>query len=132
MASNSRQLSPAARLEHLMGLGEGKCTWCGFDLAKPNARPTRDMLVPKLKGGPARLENEVAACSSCNQLRGGRHSPSQFIEASRNERGLQPNAALIADQLDSLDEAIQREGGMRKIRDYVTREAKRARDLAGG
>jgi hypothetical protein len=124
-------MSPADRLEHLLDIGGGTCAWCGFDLSRPNARPTRDMLVPKLKGGPARLENEVAACSSCNQLRAGRSAPSQFVEMSRSERGVQPNASLIADQLDALDAAIQREGGMRKIRDYVTREARRVRDLAG-
>jgi hypothetical protein len=129
MSRDTRQLSPPERLERLLEVGGGVCAWCGFDLSKPNARPTRELLVPKLKGGIPRLENEVASCSSCNQLRAGRTSPSQFIEACRNERGLEPNAELIANQLDSFDAAIQREGGMRKIRDYVKREAKRARDL---
>jgi hypothetical protein len=129
MGNDSRQLSPAERFDRLLELGEGRCAWCGFDLSKPNARPVRELLVPKQKGGPPRLENEIATCSSCNQLRGGRVSPSQFIEQSRNERGLEPNAKLIADQLDALDAAIAREGGMRKIRDYVSREARRARQL---
>ena len=127
--SEGRQLAPAARLERLLELGEHRCAWCGFDLDKPAARPTRDHIVPKIKGGPTRLENEVASCASCNQLRGHR-SPSQFIEDSRRERGVESNAAHVADQLDSLDAAIKREGGMRKIRDYVVREAKRVRDLA--
>jgi len=127
--SAGRQLAPAARLDQLLEWGEGKCVWCGFDLSKPNARPTRDHVVPKIKGGPTRLENEVASCGSCNQLRGHR-SPSQFIEDSRRERGVESNAAHIADQLDSLDAAIKSEGGMRKIRDYVVREARRVRELA--
>jgi len=131
MARDTRQLNPAQRMERLLELGESRCAWCGYDLAKPNARPTRDHLVPKVKGGPTRLENEVASCASCNGKRGST-SPSQYIEASRNERGVEPDAGLIARQLDALDEAIQREGGMRKIRDYVTREAKRCHDLAGG
>jgi hypothetical protein len=122
-------MSTEERLEALLELGGGVCAWCGFDLSKPQARPTREMLVPKLKGGPSRFENEVATCSSCNQLRAGRVSPSQFIEACRSERGLEPNAELVADQLDRLDAAIQKEGGMRKIRDYVKREAKRSREL---
>ena len=129
MTRDTRQMSPHARLEHLLELGGNRCTWCGYDLEKPNARPTRDLLVPKVKGGPTRLENEVAACSSCNQKRGHSDSPSQWLEACRDERGLDPDAALVADQLDALDAAIQRDGGMRKIRDYVSREAKRVRSL---
>ena len=112
-----------------MELGQYRCAWCGYDLTKPNARPTRDHIVPKIKGGPTRVENEVASCGSCNQKR-GHASPSQYVESSRDERGLEPDAALVADQLDALDAAIQREGGMRKIRDYVTREARRVRELA--
>lgn len=122
-------MSPEARMERLLEVGGGTCAWCGFDLDKPQARPTRDHIVPKVKGGPNRYENEVAACGNCNRLR-GHSSPSQFIEQCRSERGLEPNATLVADQLDALNEAIGREGGMRKIRDYVTREAKRVRELA--
>ena len=92
MTRDTRQMSPQARLEHLLELGGNRCAWCGYDLEKPNARPTRDMLVPKVKGGPTRLENEVAACSSCNQKRGHSDSPSQWLEACRNERGLDPDA----------------------------------------
>lgn len=128
MTRDTRQLSSAARLDHLLELGGWKCAWCGYDLEKPNARPTRDHIVPKIKGGPTRLENEVASCGSCNQKR-GYASPSQYVETSRRDRGLEPNARLVADQLDELNAAIQRDGGMRKIRDYVTREAKRVRDL---
>lgn len=131
MGHDTRQMSSEARLDHLLEIGGGTCAWCGYDLSKPNARPTRDHIVPKIKGGPTRLENEVASCGSCNQKR-GHASPSQYVETSRRDRGLEPNAALIADQLDSLDAAIKREGGMRKIRDYVTREAKRVRELVEG
>lgn len=129
MARDTRQMAPAARLEELLARGGNACAWCGYDLDRPNARPTRDHIVPKIKGGPTRLENEVASCGSCNQKR-GHASPSQYIESSRLERGLEPNAALVADQLEALDAAISREGGMRKIRDYVTREARRVRKLA--
>lgn len=129
MTRDTRQLSPEARLDHLLELGAWQCAWCGYDLHKPNARPTRDHIVPKIKGGPTRLENEVASCASCNRTR-GHVAPSQFLESSRRDRGLEPNATLVADQLDALNAAIARDGGMRKIRDYVTREAKRCRDLA--
>lgn len=112
-----------------MELGNSRCAWCGYDLTKTNARPTRDHIVPKIKGGPTRVENEVASCGSCNAKR-GHQAPSAFIESSRRDRGLDPNAALVADQLDRLAQAIQREGGMRKIRDYVARESKRVRQLS--
>jgi 5-methylcytosine-specific restriction endonuclease McrA len=129
MGRDARQLPPAERLDVLLEKGAWKCAWCGYDLTRSNARPTRDHIVPKIKGGPTRLENEVASCASCNRLR-GHASPSQFIETTRRDRGLEPNAALVAEQLDSLIAAIEREGGMRKIRDYVAREAKRVHQLA--
>ncbi len=129
MGRDTRQLAPQARLERLLELGEHRCAWCGYDLTKTNARPTRDHIVPKIKGGPTRLENEVASCGSCNSRR-GHESPSQFIESSRLDRGLEPNADLVADQLEALQDAIAREGGMRKIRDYVSRELRRVRELS--
>lgn len=122
-------MSPEARLAHLLRLGGGACAWCGFDLARPNARPTRDHIVPRIKGGPTRLENEVASCGSCNRLR-GHAAPAAWIEACRSERGLQPDTALVAAQLASLVGAIDREGGMRKVRPYVRREHERVTALA--
>ena len=127
--SNGRQMSPSDRLDWLLERFDGRCAWCGFELSRPGARPTRDHVVPKIKGGPARLENEVPACASCNGLR-GHEPPSRFIERSRDERGLEPDAAGIASQLEALERAIGREGGMRKIRDYVTRELRRVQALA--
>lgn len=121
---DSRQLSPAARLERLLELCEGLCTWCASDLSAKFASPTRDHIVPRIKGGPTRLENEVACCGSCNQKR-GHTAPSAWIEACRSERGLEPNVALVASQLSELSAAIERDGGMRKIRDYVKREHSR-------
>ncbi len=126
--ASNRQLPPAARLERLLELGGGTCAWCGYDLSKTNARPTRDHIVPKIKGGPTRLENEVAACGSCNGKR-GTTPPAQWIEECRNQRGVEPNAPLVAAQLNDLLVAIEHEGGMRKIRDYVAREHARVVQL---
>jgi hypothetical protein len=125
---SSRQLPPAARMERLLELGGGRCAWCGYDLSKANARPTRDHIVPKVKGGPTRLENEVAACGSCNGKR-GTTPPAQWIEECRNARGVEPDAPLVATQLTNLLAAIEREGGMRRIRDYVAREQQRVARL---
>lgn len=125
---HERQLAPAERLERLLELGNGACTWCGYDLSRNNARPTRDHLIPKIKGGPTRLENEVASCGSCNQKR-GHATVSSWIESCRLERGLEPNVQLVVNQLESLTAAIEREGGMRKVRDIVKRELDRAKGL---
>lgn len=122
-----RALSGPDRLEVLLEEADHECVWCGFDLTKSQARPTRDHVVPRIKGGPTRIENELASCGSCNALRGHR-APSEFIDMCREERGLEPNVALIANRLDELSAVIDREGGMRKIRQYVTRECQRAHD----
>ena len=122
-------MPPAQRLAYLIELGGGRCAWCALDLTHARARPTRDHIVPKVKGGPTRLENEVAACGACNRLR-GHASPSSFVSDSRLSRGVTPQVRLIADQLERLQEVIRTEGGMRRIRDYVAREARRVRELA--
>lgn len=123
-------MSTQDRMQYLLELGSNSCAWCGYDLTKASARPTRDHLVPKIKGGPSRLENEIVACGSCNAGR-GHASPSQFTQVCREERRVEPNVNLIVAQLAALAEAIEREGGMRKIRDYVSRELKRMRALSG-
>lgn len=128
MSKTPRQLSPQDRTDELTRLSGGLCTWCGYDLTKSNARPSRDHLVPKIKGGPVRLENEVVACGSCNGKR-GHTPPTAWIEECRNTRGVEPNVALVASQLAALIAAIEREGGMRKIRDYTVREHKRVVEL---
>jgi hypothetical protein len=125
-----RQLSPTDRLQRLIERQSGECVWCRFDLARSQARPTRDHLVPKVKGGPNRYENEVAACASCNAQR-GHIAPSAFAQSSRVSRGCDPQIDILVEQLDLLTRAIEREGGMRKIRDYVARERKRLEQMLG-
>lgn len=127
-ANPDRKLSPQERTERLLELAQYACSWCGYDLHHTNARPSRDLLVPRVKGGVPRLENEVAACGSCSQKRGSA-GPSAWIETCRRERGVEPNVAMVASQLERLAGAIEQEGGMRKMRDYVARELTRVRSL---
>src|SRR3712207_3148656 len=47
------------------------CIWCGRGFAGLVA-PTAEHVVPRLKGGPAWLENEVAAGRRCKSERGHR------------------------------------------------------------
>jgi hypothetical protein len=44
--------------------------------------------LPRLKGGPAWIENEVIACRSCNRKRGHAAPVAWLEEAER--RGLEP------------------------------------------
>ena len=44
------------------------CIWCGRRLTDLVAA-TVDHVVPRVKGGPSWLENEVAACRRCNGLK---------------------------------------------------------------
>lgn len=112
----------------LIELAGGRCTWCGYELARTGARPTRDHLIPRIKGGPTRLENEVASCSSCNRQR-GHVAPAAWIEQCRHDRGVEPQLELVLGQLRRLEDAIASEGGMRRIREYLSRERVRVEGL---
>lgn len=50
------------------------CSWCGIPLAmeETDTRPaaTLDHLITRMAGGSNRFENQVIACSPCNQDRG--------------------------------------------------------------
>lgn len=46
------------------------CVWCGRELSVGHRLASTDHVVPRLKGGPAWIENEVAACRSCHRRRG--------------------------------------------------------------
>ncbi|KKL98875.1 hypothetical protein LCGC14_1820010 [marine sediment metagenome] len=65
-----------AVLEH----SDGKCTYCPQTLDMNTV--TLDHIVPHCKGGPNKLSNLVAACSSCNTKRGSRN----FAEFLFNQR----------------------------------------------
>ena len=65
-----RSISPAqpARAVRLLAVLERDgptCIWCGRAFAA-HVAPTTEHVVPRVEGGPSRLENEVAACGRCN------------------------------------------------------------------
>jgi HNH endonuclease len=113
-----------ARLDAVLERDGATCTWC----ARPFAalvRPTTDHVVPRLKGGPSWLENEVAACGRCNSERGHR-APVPWLEECER-RGWRPDAPRIARALTDLAGAIDRDGGQRRARPYLDAQLRRLR-----
>lgn len=98
------------------------CVWCRRPLTGL-VRPTTEHVVPRIKGGPSWLENEVPACARCNRERGHR-SPAEWIEECER-RGWEPDRAAIERALHGLLDAIARRGGQRRARAYVVSQLRR-------
>jgi len=100
------------------------CLWCARRLTGTVAATT-DHVVPKVKGGPSWLENEVAACGRCNSERGHR-TPVDWLEECLR-RGWDADEQRLARSLTSLAAAIVREGGQRRARPYLDAQLRRLR-----
>ena len=83
-----RQLRRSERLDAARQRDGDTCLWCRRVLGGQVAATT-DHLVPKVKGGPSWLENEVAACRRCNGERGHRGAVDWLEECER--RGWSPD-----------------------------------------
>lgn len=114
----------AARLRAVVARDGEDCIWCGRPFG-PLVPPTREHVVPRVKGGPSWLENEVAACRRCNADRGHR-SPVEWLDECRR-RGWEPDEQRLARALDALVAAIAREGGQRRARPYLEAQLRRLR-----
>ena len=122
MTTRAAQLDRAARLALLLARDGGTCIWCGRAFT-PLVRPTTEHVVPRVKGGPSWMENEVAACGRCNSDRGHR-SPVDWLEECER-RGWRPDERRIGRSLADLRDAIAREGGLRRARPYVDAQLRR-------
>ncbi|MCV2491422.1 HNH endonuclease [Geodermatophilus sp. YIM 151500] len=100
------------------------CIWCARAFTG-QVLPTTEHVVPRVKGGPSWLENEVAACRRCNGGRGHR-GPVEWLEECRR-RGWEPDEARLRRALDALAGAIARRGGQRRARPYLDAQARRLR-----
>ncbi len=120
----SRTPGRAERLTEAMARDGDTCIWCGRVLGGL-VPPTTEHVVPRLKGGPSWLANEVAACRRCNAERGHR-APVDWLEECER-RGWQPDAGRLTRALDALQEAIDREGGQRRARPYLDAQRRRLR-----
>lgn len=96
--------------------------WCsrGFDRL---VRPTREHVIPRIKGGPSWLENEVAACARCNRER-GHATPVQWLDEVR-QRGRHPRPEVIEAALVRLADRIRQQGGARRIRRTLAAELRK-------
>jgi hypothetical protein len=86
-------------------------------------RGTTDHLVPRVKGGPSWLENEVLSCARCNRER-GHTSPADWLAECRG-RGWDPDVRAVVRVLRSLDRAIEERGGQRRARPYLAGQLRR-------
>jgi CRISPR/Cas system Type II protein with McrA/HNH and RuvC-like nuclease domain len=121
--------SPMNRRDRLVEILErdgARCVWCGRDVGTHLVRATTEHVVPKVKGGPSWLENEVAACARCNRQRGNR-SPAEWLDECR-ARGWDPDDAVVLASLERLVTAIAERGGQRRARRYVDSQLRRLRN----
>jgi hypothetical protein len=97
--------------------------WCRRPLAPGHRLLSLDHVIPRLKGGPAWLENEVAACRACNRAR-GHTAPVDWLRQCE-ARGQRPNRPAIERSLVSLRDAIEARGGQRRARPYLDAQLRR-------
>lgn len=103
------------------------CVWCGRRVGTALVIATTEHLVPRIKGGPSWIENEVAACRRCNGERG--HTTPAEWAAECERRGWQPNLGAVIRSLEALQSRIRETGGQRRARPYVDSQLRRLRRM---
>lgn len=106
------------------------CVWCSAPLDNsPNGlnRPTTEHIVPRIKGGPSWLENELAACRRCNGERGHQSVAGFLLECEG--LGRTPRRDVIIAVLESLQHRITAQGGQRRARPYIESQLRRLRKM---
>ncbi|MDT0276962.1 HNH endonuclease [Blastococcus goldschmidtiae] len=129
MSRPAAQSARAVRLLAVLERDGATCVWCGRCFAAL-VLPTTEHVVPRVKGGPSRLENEVAACRRCNAERGHRGAVEWLEECLR--RGWAPDEARLARSLAALAAVIAREGGQRRARPHLDAQLRRLRRRGSG
>lgn len=119
----ARDLPRAERLRRILEHDGGECVWCRVALAPGDRLASLEHVVPRLKGGPAWPENEVAACRPCNRAR-GHVAPADWLRACE-ARGLVPRRDVILARLTALRDAIAERGGQRRARPYLDGQLRR-------
>ena len=122
----TNQPDRAERLAAAAARSGWHCVWCRRPCGGL-VRATTDHLVPRVKGGPSWLENEVVACGRCNRER-GHLSPADWI-AECARRGWDPDVAAVAGTLAALERAIAERGGQRRARPYLAAQRRRVSRL---
>jgi HNH endonuclease len=117
-------LDRAARLLAAVERDGPTCIWCAREFTG-QVQPTTEHVVPRVKGGPSWLENEVAACRRCNADR-GHTAPVEWLEECAR-RGWRPDEPRLARVLTGLAAAIAERGGQRRARPYLDAQLRRLR-----
>ena len=124
-APSDDHLPRRERLARILERDGARCVWCGREVGRGLVAATTEHVVPRIKGGPSWIENEVAACRRCNGRRGHR-TPADWIEECEG-LGWAPDVAAIVAALERLEAAIERRGGQRRSRPYVASQLRRLR-----
>ena len=106
------------------------CVWCGAALDNtPGSirQATTEHMVPRIKGGPSWVENELAACRRCNGER-GHQSVSGWVADCRG-LGRSPRVEVVIAAMERLQAAITEHGGQRRARPYITSQLRRLRRM---
>jgi hypothetical protein len=118
-----RNLSRSARMRLILLRDGSCCVWCRREIDSDRVPATTEHLVPRIKGGPSWIENELAACARCNRERGHR-TPADWID-ELERRGLEPDRVTVVRTLRLLQEAISERGGQRRARPNVVSQLRR-------
>jgi hypothetical protein len=110
-------------MEMILARDGATCVWCRRAVGAGLVEVTTEHVVPRIKGGPSWIENEVAACQRCNQRRGHR-TPSEWADECEG-LGWQPDRVRLISVLESLDAKIAERGGQRRARPYVRSQLRR-------
>ncbi|MEM8705807.1 MAG: HNH endonuclease [Actinomycetota bacterium] len=113
------------RLEMILDRDGPTCVWCGRDVDTDLVAATTEHVVPRLKGGPSWIENEVAACKRCNGRRGHRNLVDWADECDGN--GWTVDRERLVRVLEALQARIGDQGGQRKARPYIQSQLRRLR-----
>lgn len=113
------------RLERILQRDGPTCVWCRRTIDTRLVPATTEHVIPRVKGGPSWIENEVAACRRCNGRRGHR-TPAQWADEC-DALGWRPDRARIVTTLEALAERIRHEGGQRRARPYLDAQLRRLR-----
>jgi hypothetical protein len=112
------------RLARILERDGPTCVWCGRRL-EGLVRATTEHVVPRMKGGPSWLENEVAACRRCNGQRGHASLAAWADECER--RGWAVDRERLVRALEALAATIAERGGQRRARPWLASQLRRLR-----
>lgn len=87
-------ISPKLR-NQIMMLDDFTCVYCGYR----GADVTVDHFIPASLGGPDIEQNLVAACPSCNSIKGFGHNTCEIrnrINKSKNTQNIEAHGAVVS------------------------------------